>query len=272
MPDGSGPAKTGSAPGFVGALYGRAASFGRDVFHYVVTGAVFVFVCSVPWWPQIYKLLKSGSSELQPIVTDAGFQVSALLVAGILLFCIGHVLLSVGFWLRNKILLCRDRRPGGSVSCWDCWDGAWNWILTRTLFCRGQRGENCRARKEIANVDACTSRMPVGEERDVHIRLEMAVFDRRPQLHANYIERYNTLWHLRLGLAVSLLCSGIVGPAIGCWWGNCHALNICVGVFAFLSGIVLMRQHLVTNTSFLNRVLAAYQIVQQEAEKPATRS
>ena len=32
-----------------------------------------------------------------------------------------------------------------------------------------------------------------------------------------------------------------------------------------------MRQHLVTNTSFLNRVTAAYEIVQQEAQKPDTR-
>ena len=37
----------------IDAIYGRAASLGRDVFHYIVTGTLFAVVCSVPWWPRI---------------------------------------------------------------------------------------------------------------------------------------------------------------------------------------------------------------------------
>ena len=87
-----------------------------------------------------------------------------------------------------------------------------------------------------------------------------------------FVERYNTLWHLRLGLATSLLLSGLFCTVVGCVWCR-HLLPVSfsVGIVALASGIVLMRQHLVTNTSFLNRVLAAYQIVQQEAKKPETQ-
>ena len=55
------------------------------------------------------------------------------------------------------------------------------------------------------------------------------------------------------------------------WCQDLLPLSFGVGVAALGSGMLLMRQHLVTNTSFLNRVLAAYQIVQQEAEGPATQ-
>ena len=37
----------------------------------------------------------------------------------------------------------------------------------------------------------------------------MSVLLKQPKLHANFIERYNTLWHLRLGLAASLLAAGV---------------------------------------------------------------
>ena len=44
----------------------------------------------------------------------------------------------------------------------------------------------------------------VGEDRDAHLYPEMLTFVRRPELHASFIERYNTLGHLRLGMATSL--------------------------------------------------------------------
>ena len=167
----------------------------------------------------------------------------ALFVALVVLFCIGHVFLAVGFCIRK------------------CW---------KKVFCnRKHVSEYKDAVSRIKNLN-CGQAWLV-EERDVHLGAEISVFIGKPDLHARFVERYNTLWHLRLGLAASLLCAGVIGPAVGFWWGNCHMLNICVGVVAFLSGVVLMRQHLVTNTSFLNRVTAAYEIVQQEAQKPDTR-
>ena len=221
-------------------IYGGAVSFGRDVFHYIVTGTVFVLVCSVPLWPVLWKL---AAANFKPGIGSTGIQGVALFVALAVLFCIGHVFLAVGFCIRK------------------CW---------KKVFCnRKHVSEYKDAVSRIKNLN-CGQAWLV-EERDVHLGAEISVFIGKPDLHARFVERYNTLWHLRLGLAASLLCAGVIGPAVGFWWGNCHMLNICVGVVAFLSGVVLMRQHLVTNTSFLNRVTAAYEIVQQEAQKPDTR-
>ncbi len=251
MPDGSGPGKSDSAhsaPGFVGALYGRTASFGRDVFHYVVTGTVFVFVGSVPWWPQVHNLLKSRLSELQPIVTDAGVQAPALLVAGILLFCMGHVLLSVGFCIRK--------------------------LWKRMLCCCDHVKQYKRAIGRVKRLNG--DHDVVAECRDAHIGLEMRVFLRQRDVHANYIERYNTLWHFRLGLAASLLSSGLFNMVVGCVWCICP-LPVFVGAVGIGFGLLLMRQHWVTNTSFLNRVVVAFNIAQeiqkqeQEAKKRGTQ-
>ena len=101
---------------------------------------------------------------------------------------------------------------------------------------------------------------------------EMRVFVKRPDIHTTFVERYNSLWHLRLGLAASLLLSGPFCAVVGfLWWRHLLPVSLGVGIVALVSGLVLMRQHLVTNTSFLNRVLAAYQIVQHEAKEPETQ-
>ena len=88
-------------------------------------------------------------------------------------------------------------------------------------------------------------------------------------------ERCGGLWSSLLGavqnpgLQIVLL---FVAAIVGCLWcQDLLPLSFGVGVAALGSGMLLMRQHLVTNTSFLNRVLAAYQIVQQEAKGPATQ-
>ena len=175
-------------------IYGRAASFGRDVFHYIVTGTVFALVCSAPLWPRI-RLESSELSKWQSAVTDAGVQLAALLVAAIVLFCLGHLLSCVGFWIRNKIML----------PCNSCWDRAWHGILAY-LCCRSEMEKNENTRREIVTICKSEfSHLTVDDKRDVHVGLEMVVFEKRRQLHANYIERYNTLWH-----RVRLFCVG--GP------------------------------------------------------------
>ena len=245
---------------FAGAMYERASSLGRDVFHYIVSGTVFVLVCSVPLWPRL-RLASAKLPKWESAVTDAGVQLAVLFVVAIVLFCLGHLLFCVGFWLRNKIIL----------PCNSCWDKAWHCVLT-CLCCRSELEKNKNARQEIDTIcRSDCSYLTVDDERDVHIGLEMEIFDKRRQIHANYIERYNTLWHLRLGLAASLSSAGVFGPVVGFRWGTCHVLSIGVGVVAILGGIVLMRQHLVTNTSFLRRIVMAFKIVQQEAKKPETQ-
>ena len=155
-----------------------------------------------------------------------------------------HVLLSVGFCIRNNIWT--------RFSCCEHvakYEGA----ILRIKKLRGDQAE-------------------YGDERDAHLDAEISVFIKEPDLHARFVERYNTLWHLRLGLAASLLISGLFCTVVGCvWCRHLLPISLSVGVVAMVSGLMLMRQHLVTNTSFLDRVLAAYQIVQRESRKPETQ-
>lgn len=247
---------------FASAMYERASSFGRDVFLYIASGTVFVLVCLICTVP-LCRWIPLDSAEFakwESTVTDAGVQLAALFVAAIVLFCLGHLLFCVGFWIRNKIIL----------PCNSCWDKAWHCVLTCLCCCRSELEKNKSARQKVDDT-ICRfdcSHLTIDDMRDVHVVLEMVVFEKRRQLHANYVERYNTLWHLRLGLAASLLCAGVIGLAIGFSLGNCSVLTVCVAVGAILGGLVLMHQHLVTNTNFLHRIVVAFKIVQQEEQQP----
>ena len=254
VPVGNWYSSTMVSPSVVDSVYERAASFGRDVFHYVVTGAMFAIVSSVPWWSDIpWGQIRESS------------QIAALLVATAVLFGLGHVLLAVGFWIRNKIV-----PPDDSTR----WDRFWNWTFVRFFCCRVQVKEYCCA---IARArEAMPAALVVGNEpaSSVHLGLEMSVLLKQPVLHAVFIERYNTLWHLRLGLAASFLLAGVVDLVVA----TCSIdLTPClrnqrfpvvvggvIGSASIVLGWLLMRQHLVTNTHFLQRVLVAFNISEQK--------
>ena len=221
-------------------VYGRAASFGRDVFHYIVTGTAFVIVCSIPWWPAISQL---QDSSVLPMIDSTWIPAIVLFATMIVLFCIGHVLLSVGFCIRNMV-----------------WMKLFSCCEHVIKYGEAIQRVKCLSSPQVGEVDM----------RDVHLDAELDVFVRRRDVHANFIERYNTLWHFRLGMAASLLCAGVVGGGIGSCCGD-PVLASGAGIAGILGGFLFMRQHLVTNTSFLNRVVTAYQVVQQEARKPETK-
>ena len=243
------------SPGVVDSVYERAESFGRDVFHYVVTGTMFAIVSSVPWWSDIpWGQIRESS------------QIAVLLVAAAVLFGLGHVLLAIGFWIRNKII-----RPDDT---W--WDRLWHSVFTRLSRCRVQVEEyKCAKKWALERTrQALPGTLVVGNEsgengENVHLGLEMSVLLERPRLHAVFIERYNTLWHLRLGLAASLLVAGVVHLAFAIWSldvticlrDQCFPAVIGVGgLVSIWLGLMLTRQHLVTNTNYLRRVIVAFNI------------
>ena len=141
------------------SVYERAASFGRDVFHYMVTGTMFAVVCSVPWWSDTrWEEVRESS------------QIVLLFVAATVLFGLGHVLFAIGFWIRNKII-----RPDQ------------NWVF---------RAQMEKYRRAIDRTrQALPGNLVVGDEpaENVHVGLEMSVLLKQPRLHAIFIERYNTL-------------------------------------------------------------------------------
>ena len=164
-------------PNFLDFIYGRSASLGRDVFQYVVTGTMFVVVSSVPWWSDIpWWWIREWN------------QITLLLVAAATLFAMGHVLLAIGFWIRNKII-----DPHTS------WDRLCNLVFVWFFCCHKHVDKyKCAA---IRTQQALPGTLVVGGESktDAHLGLEMSVLLKQPTLHAVFIERYNTLWHLRLG-------------------------------------------------------------------------
>ena len=232
------------------SVYERAASFGRDVFQYIVTGTLFAVVGSVPWWSDIPWEEVRGSG-----------QIIVLLVAAIVLFGLGHVLSAIGFCIRNEITRSAE---------------SWRVILWRrlVLWPGGSRVVDEYNSALIRTRQALPVTMLIGDEPDanVHVGLEMSVLLKHPSLHADFIERYNTLWHLRLGQAASFLVAGVVNSGVFavCWIDVatcCRDQRLAVigvvGLVSILLGQLLARQHLVTNTNFLHRVMVAFNISKQ---------
>ena len=235
----------------LGSVYERAESFGRDVFQYMVTGTIFAIVGGVPWWSAILEEVRESS------------QIALLLAAATGVFGLGHGLVAIGFWIRNKIIGPDEL----SDETW--WDGCWSWIFLAPCHVKLRNKYRC-AREHTRR--ALPGSMAVGHElkkENAHLGMEMSVLLEQPRLHAVFIERYNTLWHLRLGLATSFLLAGVVnlGFAI-CSFGVTmipgvpHVTGV-VGVFSILLGRLLTCQHLVTNINFLERVAVAFKISEQ---------
>ena len=236
-----------AASSILDSVYERASSFGRDVFHYMVTGTMFAIVCSVPWWSEARWEQVRGSS-----------QIVLLFVAATVLFGLGHVLLAIGFRIRKRII-----------------QSDWSWAF---------RDEVKEYNRAIDRIKQAPGNLVVGNEPagNEHLGLEMSVLLKQPRLHAVFIERYNTLWHLRLGLAASFLVAGVVNLAFAticsvvvkfavcsfdatecCPVPGVPVVIVIVGLVSVLLGRFLMRQHLVTNTNFLHRVIVAFNVGEQ---------
>ena len=236
------------------SVYERAESLGRDVFLYVVTGSMFAVVSSVPW-----------RSEIPWWWIREWNQFTLLFVAAIVTFSLGHGLLAIGFWIRNKII----------DPCTSC-DRFCNRVFVGLFCCQKHVDEYRCARKCVARrtqqalPGAVIVRSRGESTKDAHLSLEMSILLRQPRLHAVFIERYNTLWHLRLSLATAFLMAGVVNLAhviysllaAICTRNECcqDVVILIVGSISMGIGCFLMRQHLTTNTNFLRRVMVAFNI------------
>ena len=57
--------------------------------------------------------------------------------------------------------------------------------------------------------------------------------------------------------------SGVVVAIVTCAFLRCNWMAAIVGLVAIALGLLLMRQHLVTKTNFLTRVVVAFEISEQ---------
>jgi hypothetical protein len=85
---------------------------------------------------------------------------------------------------------------------------------------------------------------------------EMSVFHRLPDVHAAFVERYNTLAFFRLSFASSSLTGGIV--CLLALKTVCISYVLPMTMLWLTIGVMLLRQHFITRTVFLDRVAASY--------------
>ena len=241
--------------GFIDALYDRAASFGRDVLIYVVAGGVFVFVSGVPFWHVVRGFQGPANEILKSLAAmfGGGSIFVAIFTATVaLLFALGHVMLSIGFCLSRELETC----PG---------------FVDRHL--RSAKAAARRESQKYMTKHKLGGNTPglkgLVKRRDEHLMLEIVALTRNKDLHGYFIERYNTLWHVRLALAAAFISAAVVAGA------TCFAfaaldttsspqpsgqLSVAVmaSLMSFVFGAVLMRQQVRTRTNFYRRVLLVY--------------
>ena len=180
-----------------------------------------------------------------------------------MLFSIGHALLAIGFWIRNKII---DPRTSCDRFC--------NRVFVCFFYCQKHVDKYKCAAKRACELLPRDLVVGCESKTDVHLALEMFVLLKQPRLHAVFIERYNTLWHLRLGLAAAFLSAGVLNLAHAicslllkiCTWDQCFqvVVGLIVGSISIGFGWQLMRQHLTTNTNFLRRVIVAFKLSERQ--------
>lgn len=218
-------------------IYAKSSTFGRDLFHHLVPGTMLLFVLAVPWMFQWAAL----TDTLGELFDHSGWRSATVsLVAVIVAYALGHVVMSIGYlfralWLRTL----SSTRP-----------------VVRLREAEGKLRElTKKSNPEIAK--------SLPTERDAHLYCETATFKRNSELHAKFIERYNTLAHLRLGLASSLFVGGLLDVILGIaaiWIDALSLWALWFGAVVLGLSLLLLRQQIITSTNFLNRVSVAFQV------------
>ena len=241
---------------WIDALYDRAASFGRDVLVYVVAGGVFVFVASVPWLllaPERPTL--TILDGLADIFGGGSMFVAVSTTAVFLLFAIGQVMLSIGFCLSSERAACPvlpEKNTGD---------------LAR-LRAAARRESLEYIDEQLSHANTANLKGIV-RDRDHHLMLEIVALGRNKELHDRFIERSNTIRHVRLALGAAFISAGVVtgvaclalaalGAKDSAASGERVLLAAILTLVSLFFGGVLMHQQFRTQASFYRRVLLAY--------------
>ena len=212
------------------AVYAQGSSFARDLFHFIVSSAIFPMVLTSPY--ALARLLDRESEAgawIWRLWPDAN--AVAVFAAVVVLYVTGHLLLSIGFLI----------------------DRCWSHLFAGSSHVK-ERVELRKVLRTRAPADAAAA-----GELDSHVYCDMSVMHRAPDLHYRFIERYNTLAKLRLGLATAFVLGG---------FGSLHALLHLTALEVLplaalweAVGLFMFQQYMRTDTSFLVRLATAYSLV-----------
>ncbi len=215
-------------------LYARSSSFGRDFFYYVVSAFLFFFCVASPLLLKI--TLDFGSTRYYGLDLQLGVseKIILFLVLLVVSFAIGHLLLCLGVLYRSF----------------------WRKRLSEQAHVRNFTAAEEAIRRLIIKAKQIENAVEISPySHDFHLMAEMMAFCRNPELHERFIERYNMLAFLRLSIASSTLTGGLVCFFLLGVFSYVYVLP--AALFWIFIGCIILRQHFITRTGFLNRVYTA---------------
>lgn len=221
---------------FIGTMYTKTTTFLRDIFQYLFCGLLF---CGL----MLITVQLKGHSWIDflkkpPNMGDAVLTISFLILCCVFFHIIGQILFSlrcIPFWLYKK-----------------CWDKALEKCKRKTKYLEDYL--------ETIPVDDLAE--SILREAPRHLYFEMVVFVNRPELHRNFVERYNVLRYMRESLSSCFFFVGIASIVALLLppFAEFSLFGILIpwlSLLLFIS-ISLFRHSILTKKDFLDRVFTSY--------------
>ncbi len=222
-------------------IYAKGSMLGRDLFHYGLTAVVFSF-CILTALP-FMNITAAAKEKLRlgfwdglvtGVLKGGVWEQTGILFCLILLsFAVGNLLLSIGFFYRN----------------------IWKEMFGGLKHIKGMVAAEKKLSKIVADLTPSLDQL-YSKTHEFQIFGEILAYQKAPDVHAKFIERYNTLTYLRLGLASAMLTGGVTSLGLQLYL-NATIANVPAVLWIVLS-LIFFRQYFVTRTGFLNRVTATY--------------
>lgn len=224
-------------------LYSRASTLVRDLFQYLFGGVFFVWLLAVVVvFRDGLERVERWSRELLPtLVSPDGVSAPAVVVAIILLYIAGQLLFSLSsriFWIYRKIGAVVGRLHAGGPK-----------LRLRQI----ESDLSERFLREVGGDDPLGGRLPC------HLYFEMQVFLRAPELHARFVERYNSLVHMRCTFSSCLFFAGLFGLG----YLGLGRDGLIWGVVCLTLSVLLYLQSLESRVGFLQRVAAGTMVANE---------
>jgi hypothetical protein len=233
-------------------LYSRASTLARDLFQYLFGGVFFVWLLAVVvvFEDGLETVERWNRALLPTLVSPDGASAPAVVVAIILLYLAGQLLYSLSsmiFWVYGKIGAVVGRIFGGGPTP------------------RLQRLERNLSERFLREMGGDT---PLGGGLPCHLYFEMLVFLRAPELHARFVERYNSLVHMRRTLSSCMFFAGLCGLAyLGPGPGGLAWSGFCLGL-----SVLLYWNYLESRVGFLERVAAGTMVADERGRDALERT
>lgn len=227
-------------------IYAKTSTFGRDLFYYLLPAILF-YVISLNPLLFGYKLNYFSLEVISKANFDSFEKTIFIIIIIFLSYGFGQFLLILGFLYEKLwIKLCEKFYPYSELKK----------IKEKIEKLSKERYENVLPSLYINNNSSGNSSDKLIDPDSHHVLFEMLVFEKMPNVHSYFINRYNILSYLRLSFASSILFGGLVCSIL--FYKELEFYILVVLSISIGSSFLFMRQHFITQISFLSRIIAAY--------------